>query len=224
MPSRDAATTPLGRRRAPQQVRSEQTQDKLLSATIACLIEDGYAGLKTATVAQRAGVSEGGLFRHYPSKADLLVAAVERIFADLQARFDHLTRPAAMRGNPLRASLHALFQVMSSPAYLATNEVYLVARTDAALRAALRPMAHRHQDSLMAKVRELYGLGADGEAAFDAIVLLLQAIAIDAVALQDRAIEKQRLAFVEALATRLVSGREAKLESLGISLEKERKK
>lgn len=205
MPSRDTPA-PLGRRRRPQQARSEQTQDKLLGATIDCLIEDGYAGLKTATIAQRAGVSEGGLFRHYPSKADLLVAAAEKIFADLQIRFDHLTRPAAMRGNPLRASLRALFRVMSSPAYLATNEIYLVARTDAALRVALRPMAQRHQVSLMAKARQLYGLGAADEGAFDAVVLLLQAIAIDAVALQDRKIEKQRLDFVETLAVRLFRG------------------
>lgn len=202
------AAVKLGRRREPQQARSEQTQEKLLRATIECLVEDGYAGLKTAMIARRAGLSEGGLFRHYPSKADLLVAAVARIFLDLQEEFDRLTRQTAAGRDPLRDSLRALWRVMSSPAYLATNEVYLAARTDRALHAVIRPMALQHQSSLMERARQLRGgVGnPQGDEDFDALVLMLQAVAVDSVALQDPAIERRRLRYLEALAHRLFAG------------------
>ena len=60
------------------QARSRATRVRLLQATAAALEELGYAGASTTEVARRAGVSQGALYKHFPSKVQLL-AALERL-------------------------------------------------------------------------------------------------------------------------------------------------
>src|SRR3712207_7678852 len=62
--------------------RSERTADSrllILDAAVACLVEEGYAGASTLAVQARAGVSRGRLLHHFPSRAELLVAAAEHL-------------------------------------------------------------------------------------------------------------------------------------------------
>lgn len=48
------------------------TRARLLEAAAELLAEGGYAAASVAAVADRAGLSAGALYRHFPSKADLL--------------------------------------------------------------------------------------------------------------------------------------------------------
>lgn len=47
--------------------RPSQKED-ILAAALACFAELGYEGTRIRHIAQRAGVSEGALYRHFPSK------------------------------------------------------------------------------------------------------------------------------------------------------------
>ena len=76
--------------RRTQQQHTEETQAALLDATIACLHEVGYAATSTTLVSERAGVSRGAQTHHYPTKTQLVVAAITRAPARLSA----LTDPA----------------------------------------------------------------------------------------------------------------------------------
>ncbi|WP_186314655.1 TetR/AcrR family transcriptional regulator [Corynebacterium glyciniphilum] len=51
----------------------------IMKAVLALLAENGYAALTTAAVAKRAGVSTATLYRRWPSKRDLLLAAAAQI-------------------------------------------------------------------------------------------------------------------------------------------------
>lgn len=51
----------------------------IMEAVLALLAENGYAALTTAAVAKRAGVSTATLYRRWPSKRDLLLAAAAQI-------------------------------------------------------------------------------------------------------------------------------------------------
>ncbi len=77
------------RARTPQQERSRATQQRLLAATVECLVEHGWAGTTTTLIAERAGVSRGAQLHHYPTKAALVLAAVshlaERRAAEIRA-------------------------------------------------------------------------------------------------------------------------------------------
>src|SRR3954466_10209016 len=65
--------------RRTQEERSASTRALLLDATIDCLIEVGYSATTTTVIAERAGVSRGAQLHHYPTKAELVAAAVEHL-------------------------------------------------------------------------------------------------------------------------------------------------
>ncbi|WP_228566094.1 TetR/AcrR family transcriptional regulator [Nocardia sp. SYP-A9097] len=48
----------------------------VLDATIDALVESGFSAITTTGVAHRAGVSIGAVLHHFPTKSDLLCAAV----------------------------------------------------------------------------------------------------------------------------------------------------
>ena len=53
-----------------------EISDRVLEATLVLLAEDGFARLSIEAVAQRAGVHKPAVYRRWPSKIDLVVAAV----------------------------------------------------------------------------------------------------------------------------------------------------
>src|SRR5687768_7115504 len=128
--------------RAPQQERSRATQLRLLEATIDCLVEHGWSATSTTLVAERAGVSRGAQLHHYPTRAALVLAAVqhlaERRAAELRAE------AAAMKaGDRVDRVLDLLAAAFTGPLFVAALEVWVAARTDPALRAALVPLEAR---------------------------------------------------------------------------------
>ena len=61
--------------RRTQAERREATIGKLVEATIGCLAELGYSGTSTGAICKRAGVSQGGMFRHFGTRLELIAAA-----------------------------------------------------------------------------------------------------------------------------------------------------
>jgi AcrR family transcriptional regulator len=141
-------TTPPGPRRS-QAERRAGTRELLLQATIGCLVNLGYAGTTTSEVQQRAGVSRGALTHHFSSKAELLVAAMDSLYvdvnADLQAVADGLLPDPEMG---LRPAILILWNRFDGPLFFATLELRGAARTDPALRAALLPHEFRLDQEL----------------------------------------------------------------------------
>jgi len=70
-------------------VTAAQTRDRLLQAAARAFADRGYDGTRVADIAAAAGVSNGALYAHFASKADLLVDALRthgrRMLADLFA-------------------------------------------------------------------------------------------------------------------------------------------
>ena len=66
-----------------QAQKSAMTRDRILDATINCFINLGYTNVTTAKVASTAGVSRGAMLHHFPSKTELIQAAVEYLHGKL---------------------------------------------------------------------------------------------------------------------------------------------
>ena len=70
-------------------VTAADTRDRLLRAAAAVFAERGYDGTRVADIAAAAGVSNGALYSHFDSKAELLVQALRthgrRLLAELFA-------------------------------------------------------------------------------------------------------------------------------------------
>src|SRR3954471_16318681 len=60
-------------------------REALLDAAEALLAEQGAQGLTLAAVADRAGVSKGGLLYHFASKEALISGMIERLVEDFDA-------------------------------------------------------------------------------------------------------------------------------------------
>jgi AcrR family transcriptional regulator len=130
--------------RAPQQERSRATQQRLLEATVGCLVDHGWSGATTTVIAERAGVSRGAQLHHYPTRAALVLAAVEHLAdrraTEIRAEATQLTDRAEDRVDQVIDMLAAAF---TGPLFVAALEVWVAARTDGELRAALVPLEAR---------------------------------------------------------------------------------
>ena len=67
--------------------RGDATRERLLEAAVELLETGGYAAASVASISARAGVAAGALYRHFPSKAELIAevfrAVAERELAEL---------------------------------------------------------------------------------------------------------------------------------------------
>ncbi|QYR20039.1 TetR/AcrR family transcriptional regulator [Paenibacillus sp. sptzw28] len=64
-----------------------EKQSRIMKAAIEVFAEKGYAASSTNEIAQRAGVAEGTIFRHYKTKKDLLLSIVAPAMSKLIAPF-----------------------------------------------------------------------------------------------------------------------------------------
>jgi AcrR family transcriptional regulator len=129
--------------RVPQEERTRAMRQRLLDATVECLVEVGWSGTSTTLVSQRAGVSRGAQLHHFPTKNDLVIAAVEHLS---DARRDELRAAAAeLPGGRrrTRAVLEMLSDHFTGPVFTAALELWVAARTDPALHAAVAPLEQR---------------------------------------------------------------------------------
>src|SRR5690554_6131964 len=60
-------------------------QSRIIQAAIETFSEKGYAGSSTSEIAQKAGVAEGTIFRHYKTKKDLLLSIVAPMIVNIMA-------------------------------------------------------------------------------------------------------------------------------------------
>ena len=61
--------------RRPGRPRSERAEQAILDATLEAIGECGVDGVRCEDVAARAGVGKATLYRRWPGKEDLLIAA-----------------------------------------------------------------------------------------------------------------------------------------------------
>lgn len=124
---------------ATQAERSHETQNKLLDATIACLIQRGYSGTSTTAVCKAAGVSRGAQLHHFPTKASLLSAAIEHLFATRHEEF----RDSFAGCADLEEAFERLWKIYVGDSLCAWMELLVASRTDENLRAQLREVDDR---------------------------------------------------------------------------------
>ena len=126
-----------------EQQRSRLTRQRLMEAAVECLVEYGWSGTTTTVVAERAGVSRGAQLHHYPTRAELVVAAVGHVGKVLVD--DILAAAEKLPSGPERteAVLQMLGDFFSGPLFVAALELWVAARTDPQLLAAVRPFERR---------------------------------------------------------------------------------
>jgi AcrR family transcriptional regulator len=84
-----------------QQLRTQETQARLLNAAEKIFVRDGYEAAQLDEIAARAGRSKGAVYTHFKSKEDLFLALFEhrtRAYIDgLMANFRKCANPKERR-------------------------------------------------------------------------------------------------------------------------------
>jgi len=123
-----------------QAQKSAMTRDRILDAAINCFVELGYTNVTTARVASSAGVSRGAMLHHFPSKTELIQAAVEylhdKLLEDYTERVNSI--PKSLQGaERRRAGLDAYWEHLIGDLFVVYHELCVASRTDPELRAIL---------------------------------------------------------------------------------------
>ncbi|WP_258534963.1 TetR/AcrR family transcriptional regulator [Streptomyces sp. PT12] len=71
---------------------AEERRESVVRAAIVEFARGGYAGTSTAAIARRVGVSQPYLFRLFPDKREIFLAAAERCTQDIRRVFDEAAR------------------------------------------------------------------------------------------------------------------------------------
>lgn len=83
--------------RQPQQVRSIEKKNKIISASFELFSEVGYYNTNTAEIAKRAGVSTGIVYGYFQDKKDILLCVLEeyltKVYEPILALLDNIQAP-----------------------------------------------------------------------------------------------------------------------------------
>ncbi|MDT0200420.1 TetR family transcriptional regulator [Nocardioides sp. AE5] len=129
--------------RVPQEERTRLMRQRLLEATVECLVEVGFNRTSTTLVSQRAGVSRGAQLHHFPTKNDLVLAAIEHLTRIRGSELEAATAALPTGERRTRAVLRALGEHFASPVFTAALELWVAARTDSGLLEAVGPLEQR---------------------------------------------------------------------------------
>ena len=159
--------------------RTAHSRELILDATIECLLREGYAATTTVRVQAMAGVTRGRLLHHFPSKQDLLTAAVarlgeQRLNRRLEAEhdeFDRMLGEARPDESDLGAradwALLTLGTGLMPSSFFAALELWTASRTDDELADSVRSHEKIVLDRVRENARELFGSEITRRPGFD---------------------------------------------------------
>jgi AcrR family transcriptional regulator len=171
------------RERVPQAERRRITRGKLLDATIESLIDIGYPRTTTVEVGERAGLSRGAQLHHFPSKADLLVAAIEHLADERSKEFEAELGARLERGDePIDAMVDMLWMMFSDPLYWAVIELMVAARTDSELLEKFETFERSLGGRIYKAFKQLTGRGdREAKTAVEMTLYFMRGLAIERI-------------------------------------------
>ncbi len=130
-------TTPV---RAPQQERSRQTRERLLSSTVDMLATKGWSATTVAAVAEAAGVSRGAAQHHFPAREDLITAVLEQMFQQMTADAARAVDGLPRDDGRIEAVVDRAVAIYTGTQFKAALQVWAAAASDDGLRELVLPL------------------------------------------------------------------------------------
>jgi AcrR family transcriptional regulator len=159
-------------------------QEALLDAAVDCLVELGFTGTTTTEVTRRAGVSLGAMLHHFPTKADLLAAAVGHVMQRRQDEFRKAMTDIAPSAHRIDAAIDLMWEAFRGPTFHAWLELWVAARTDPELAEAVRVMEDEYDRASREILGELFPLDEYADSAQLELGMRFAVALMDGVALR----------------------------------------
>jgi AcrR family transcriptional regulator len=162
---------------APTRLPAAERRQALIETAIKAFAAGSYRGVTTAEIARAAGVSEPILYRHFASKRELYLAAVEHVWQDVRTKWEGIARTG---GDPcLWVDQMAKSNVSLTGGKFILAELWVQALAEAGEDPELRKYLRKHlrevHDFIAAKLREAQAAGgivADRDADAEAWIML----------------------------------------------------
>ncbi|MEP6884564.1 MAG: TetR/AcrR family transcriptional regulator [Gammaproteobacteria bacterium] len=122
-----------------QAQKSASTRTQIIESAIKCLVELGYARTTTAVIADKAGLSRGAMLHHFPSKMDIVRAAVDYLHAKRLRAMRKSMAKEPIDGDHVKLGVQSYWAHVKHPWFVAFFELAVAARTDKELAAILFP-------------------------------------------------------------------------------------
>jgi len=98
-----------------RRISGDERRESILQLTSRAFAERGYDGVRTAELAESAGVSEALIYQHFRTKAELYHAAVDRSAEILEERLVRAAATGAGIEERLEQAIDAFFKFVSEP-------------------------------------------------------------------------------------------------------------
>lgn len=126
--------------RRTQEERSAEMRQRLVNATIKCLVEVGYERTTTVRIVETAQVSRGALLHHFESKEDIITLAFEQFLRDHTEDIRQMASSVRSGGMDISEFLRDLWARFSGELFFITLEYVTEARHNARLHERLVPI------------------------------------------------------------------------------------
>jgi AcrR family transcriptional regulator len=134
------------------QARAERTRTTVIDETVRCILDEGFAPPSVRHITERAGLTWGVVQYHFGGLDGLLMAVVDRGFAELLDALDELPAQGVREGSVETRTafvVDTMWDAFSSPTSMAALEILISTR---GLRDAV---ANTHLAELMATLTAL---------------------------------------------------------------------
>ncbi|HXL59615.1 MAG TPA: TetR/AcrR family transcriptional regulator [Mycobacterium sp.] len=111
------------------QVRADRTRALVIDETIRCILEEGFAAASAKHITERAGVTWGVVQYHFGDRDGLLMAVVDKGFAELQEVLRELPVGAENACDQTEFIVDAAWEAFSSPTSMAALEILIATRS-----------------------------------------------------------------------------------------------
>ena len=156
--------------------KSRRTRERILDSAMRLFAETGYHAATNAAVADASGLTRGAMLYHFPTREELVEAAVAHIQAARLKLLEDAGGEPTPGSDPTAYAIEAYWRLLSETPFVAFAELQAVARTDAMVRGQIAP-AEAAFDRAQVGALATAGPGERFQASRDLARLLLEGLA-----------------------------------------------
>ena len=148
------------------------TRQRILRAAVESFQALGYAATTTLEVQHRAGVSRGALLHHFPTRPQLVAAAIAELVRLNGAASREALAAASADLDPIDRARNALRSMVTRPAFGIEMELWMAARSDLELRTHLRRAERAAMQDWQRGLDEMFGADLVAHPAYPSVIAI----------------------------------------------------
>lgn len=142
----------------PKQDRSRATRQRLLESAVRCVAHHGWSAATVSVIAADAGISRGALQHHFPTREELVVAALEHMFDERRLMVEALAPPQLTGARRVHVVVGALVELYMGDLFRAALQAWVVAASDPQMLETIQPLERRFARSVHAAAVQHLGV------------------------------------------------------------------